>query len=104
MRTVAETEVFQRYAEEVWSNAEREAFVSWIATSPESGKIIRGSGGCRKVRWSTEGVGKRGGARVIYFILPDETIWLLIVYKKTKFDNLPTAFLKELKRGIENAL
>jgi len=29
---------------------------------------------------------------------------LLIVYKKTKFDNLPTAFLAELKRGVEDAL
>ena len=104
MRTVAETEVFQRYAEDVWSNAEREAFVSWIAASPDTGKIISGSGGCRKVRWSIEGVGKRGGARLIYFISSDETIWLLIVYKKAKFDNLPTAFLKELKRGIEDAL
>ena len=104
MRTGAETEVFQRYAEEVWSTAEREAFVSWMATSPETGKIIRGSGGSRKVRWSTEGVGKRGGARVIYFISSDETIWLLTVYKKANFENLPTAFLKELKRGIEDAL
>lgn len=104
MRTVAETEVFQRYAEVVWSNAEREAFVSWIATSPDTGKIIRSSGGCRKVRWSIEGVGKRGGARVIYFVSSDETIWLLIVYKKANFDNLPTAFLQELKRGIEDAL
>lgn len=104
MRTVAETEIFQRYANEVWSNAEREAFINWIATAPDAGKIIRGSGGCRKLRWSTEGIGKRGGARVIYVLSPDDTVWLLIVYKKAKFDNLPTSFLKELKRGIEDAL
>lgn len=33
-----------------------------------------------------------------------ETIWLLIVYKKIKFDNLPTSFLVELKQGVEDAL
>lgn len=33
-----------------------------------------------------------------------ETIWLLIVYKKAKFDNLPTSFLVELKQGVEDAL
>jgi len=48
--------------------------------------------------------GKRGGARVIYFNANTETIWLLIVYKKAKFDNLPTSFLVELKQGVEDAL
>ena len=104
MRTVAETPVFMRYAAEVWSEAEREEFITFIAGSPEAGAIIRGSGGCRKVRWSSGGSGKRGGARVIYFVASDEKVWLLIVYKKAKYDTLPTAFLAELKRGVEDAL
>ena len=104
MRTVAETPIFQRYAAEVRTTAEREEFIAWIANDPEAGSLIRGSGGCRKVRWSTAGQGKQGGARVIYFIAQDSTIWLLIVYKKAKFDNLPTSFLVELKQGVENAL
>ncbi len=94
MRTVAETPIFIRYALEVWSDEERQAFINFIAANPEAGDIIRGSGGCRKVRWSRGGMGKRGGARVIYFLADDTTIWLLIVYTKAKFDNLPTAFLK----------
>ena len=104
MRTVAETPVFQRCAAEVWSEAEREQFISFIAASPEAGAIIPRSGGCRKVRWSTAGVGKRGGARVIYFIAQDGVVWLLIVYKKAKFDSLPTSFLAKLKQGVEDAL
>jgi mRNA-degrading endonuclease RelE of RelBE toxin-antitoxin system len=104
VRTVAETPVFQRYAAEVWSDAEREQFVNFIAANPESGDLIRGSGGCRKVRWSTSGKGKSGGARVIYFSADDATIWLLIVYKKAKFDRLPTSFLADLKQGVEDAL
>jgi hypothetical protein len=104
VRTVAETPIFQRYAAEVWNETERMAFINFIAGNPEAGDLIRGSGGCRKVRWSTSGQGKSGGARVIYFNANDETVWLLIVYKKAKFDNLPTSFLIELKQGIENAL
>ena len=104
MRTVAETPIFQRYAAEVWSDAEREEFIVFIAASPEAGAIIPGSGGCRKVRWSTAGVGKRGGARVIYFIAKDGVVWLLIVYEKAKFDNLPASFLAKLKQGVEDAL
>lgn len=56
------------------------------------------------MRWSTAGAGKRGGARVIYFIAHDDTVWLLIVYKKAKFDDMPTSFLTELRRGVEDAL
>jgi len=50
------------------------------------------------------GRGKSGGARVIYFNVSDETIWLLVVYTKGKFDNLPTSFLMELKQGVEDAI
>jgi len=104
VRTVAETPVFVRYAAEVWSDAERLDFINWIAANPEAGDVIPRSGGCRKVRWAVSGAGKRGGARVIYFLEQAHTIWLLIVYRKAKFDNLPTDFLAELKKGIEDAL
>ena len=104
MRTVAETSVFVRYAAEVWSEAEREEFINFIAGNPEAGDVIRGSGGCRKVRWSRSGTGKRGGARVIYFLASKGTVWLLIVYSKSKFDNLPASFLAELKKGVEDAI
>jgi len=104
VRTVAETPIFQKYASDVWSDTERIEFINWIANNPEAGDVIPGSGGCRKVRWSSAGQGKRGGARVIYFNATEAAIWLLIVYKKAKFDNLPTAFLAELKKGVEGGL
>ena len=104
MRTVAETSIFIKYASEVWSTEERGAFINWIAANPEAGDVIPGSGGCRKVRWAASGRGKRGGARVIYFLERECTIWLLIVYTKAKFDTLPAEFLVELKKGIEDAL
>lgn len=104
MRTVAETEIFKRYALEVWNEDEREQFINWIAANPEAGAIIAGSGGCRKLRWSSSGQGKRGGARVIYFLQAEDTIWRLIVYKKAKFDNLPTSFLVQLRKAVQDAL
>jgi mRNA-degrading endonuclease RelE of RelBE toxin-antitoxin system len=104
VRTVAETPIFIRYAEDVWSSAERNEFIHWIAANPEAGDLIPGSSGCRKVRWAASGRGKRGGARIVYFLEHEHTVWLLIVYTKAKFDNLPTAFLADLKKGIEDAL
>jgi hypothetical protein len=101
MYTVAETEVFVRYAQAVWSDEERSAFVSWIANNPLAGDVIPGTGGLRKMRYSRQGMGKRGGVRVVYYnMLDDGKIWLLIVYSKSKFDNLPVAFLNQLKAVI----
>jgi len=67
MYTVIETDVFVRAAAQVWTDAERVAFIDWLAANPDAGDVIPGSGGCRKVRWTRLGMGKRGGARVIYF-------------------------------------
>jgi hypothetical protein len=46
-------------------------------------------GGVRKVRWSRQGTGKRGGVRVIYFYhAPDMPLYLLMVYAKAQRDDL----------------
>ena len=104
MRTVAETDVFIKYAANIWNDFERNEFVSWIAANPEAGDLMPGSGGCRKVRWSRQGTGKRGGTRVIYFLAQEAAIWLLIAYTKSKFDNLPATFLAKLKTEVEHAI
>jgi hypothetical protein len=101
MFTVIETPIFRKYAVEIWTDTEREAFIAWLAANPEAGDVIPGTGGLRKVRWKRAGMGKRGGARVIYFNQLDRgVIWLLIVYAKAKFDNLPTTFLNQLKEEL----
>ena len=103
MFTVIETPIFQKYAADIWSDAEREAFINWLAINPEAGDVIPGTAGLRKVRWSRQGMGKRGGVRVIYFNrLEEGVIWLLIIYAKAKFDNLPITVLNALKEEINN--
>jgi hypothetical protein len=87
--TVAETSVFVRQAGIVWDAAEREAFVDFIARNPESGDVIPGTGGVRKIRWTRAGTGKRGGVRVIYFYHHAECpLYLLMVYAKARQENL----------------
>ena len=104
MRTVAETDVFVRYAAQIWSDEERHEFISFIALSPDAGDVIPGTGGCRKVRWTRAGDGKRGGARVIYFLPNEDVVWLLIAYTKTAYDDLPRSFLTALRKEVEDAL
>jgi len=103
MYTVIETGTFQRYAADIWSDDERAAMIDWIATNPLAGDVIPGTGGIRKLRCSRGGMGKRGGAWVIYYNLLDKgEIWWLIAYTKAKFDNLPAAFLIELKETVHH--
>jgi hypothetical protein len=89
--TVAETPLFARQADAVWDEAEREAFVSFIARNPKAGDVIPDTGGVRKIRWARAGAGKRGGARVIYFYHDARRpLYLLMVYAKSRQEDLTT--------------
>ena len=96
MRTVIETQTFQKQAERIWSEEEHLGFIDWIAQNPLAGDVIPGTEGARKVRWVASGRGKRGGARVIYFnVDAREVILLVAVYAKAEQENIsPDAIRK----------
>ena len=101
MFVIAETPTFAAAADRLWSEDERLAFFAWLAANPEAGDVIPGSGGCRKVRWSRAGTGKRGGVRVVYFIRRAAgEIWMLMVYAKSVKDNIPGHMLREIRREL----
>ncbi len=103
MYTIVETPTFEEDARKLWSEEERGAFCAWIAANPEAGTVIPGSGGCRKVRWTKSGSGKRGGVRVIYFTrLANGEIWLLVIYSKSTTENIPPHILKSVREVLEN--
>nr|WP_315239773.1 transcriptional regulator [uncultured Albidiferax sp.] len=102
MYTVRETVYFQRLVGTVWNEDERNEFIDWISQNPLTGDVIPAASGLRKVRWSRKGIGKRGGARVIYFNLLDNgEIVLLMVYIKAKLDNIRPEFLMQLKEQLD---
>ena len=103
MYTVVETPTFVADARELWSEEERGVFCAWIAASPDAGDVIPGSGGCRKVRWTRAGIGKRGGVRVIYFTQRvSGEIWLLVIYAKSVRGSIPASTLKAVREAIEH--
>jgi hypothetical protein len=102
MLTIIETPIFQRMVEGVWNASEREAFIVFISDNPLSGDVIPGAEGLRKVRWTRAGMGKSGGARVIYYTrLPQGDLVLIAVYAKAKFDNMPIEILKSWKEAYD---
>jgi hypothetical protein len=102
MLTIAETQTFSAIWPNYWTVDEFGDFCAWLAVHPEAGDVIRGSGGCRKVRWSAEGRGKRGGVRVIYFNrLADGTVWLMAMYAKNVQKDIDAKILAKIKETID---
>ncbi|WP_022977984.1 transcriptional regulator [Nevskia ramosa] len=101
MFTVIETPTFSRLCADYWTEEERGAFAAWIAAHAEAGDVIPGAGGCRKLRWSRAGIGKRGGVRVIHYNqLADGRIYLLLIYAKGVQDNIAPQVLLKIKEAL----
>jgi hypothetical protein len=64
MRSV-ETPIFTRAIDELLDHEGYRSVQLALLLRPEAGRVIRGGGGLRKIRWSSGGQGKRGGCRVI---------------------------------------
>lgn len=74
----------------------------FLSEIPESGKLMKGTKGLRKIRWNSQSKGKSGGIRVIYyFISKKETIIMLYTYPKSEKDDLNQSQIKVLNRLLE---
>jgi len=99
---IIETPVFTKQALSILSDEEYRLFQSVLLDRPDAGKVIPGGGGLRKVRWSTDGRGKRGGVRIIYYwFISMETILLLFMYPKNVQGDLTRDQVKQLKKIVE---
>jgi hypothetical protein len=80
---------------------------NWLAGNPDSGDLMPGSGGFRKLRWADprRGKGRRGGLRIIYYYFPtDHQIWLMTLYNKAEAADLTPGETKALKNAIDAEL
>jgi hypothetical protein len=82
--------------------AELEIF---LCKYPTDGVVVPASGGIRKMRWSSSGKGKRGGARVIYyFAVSKDRIFLLDIYPKNEKSDLTRDELNILQTTVKEWL
>ena len=97
--TVVETTEFLKQAARLMSDAEREVLVAFVGANPEAGEIMPETGGVRKLRGAREGMGKRGGAREIYYYHSERLpLFLLTTYPKNRKANLSKAERNAMKR------
>lgn len=98
-----ETRAFSRRRAEHLDDEDFRALQGALLDNPEMGAVIPGTAGLRKLRWSAEGRGKRGGVRIIYCpLLSRSVILLLLLYAKNEQDNL-TPEQKRILRGLVEA-
>ncbi len=100
--TVIETPLFGKQWPAYWSEDELGSFCAFIATHPNEGALVPGTGGVRKLRWGRAGAGKSGGVRVIYFARSQAgELVLLTIYAKSHTETLKAITLKELRDAYD---
>jgi len=90
---------FVAFRKEYWTDEDLRAMQNFLLVTPDGG-------GLRKLRWSAQGRGKRGGARVIYYWhVPGHRIYLIYGYVKSRSEDLTAhqvKVLQELMRDIDH--
>jgi len=75
-----EAPAFTRHLDRYLSEEAYRSLQDHLALAPESGDVMPGTGGFRKIRWADtrRGKGRRGGLRVIYYYFSNQRqIWLM---------------------------
>jgi len=100
---IIETPIFTKRVLEILSAEEYHLFQIELIQNPKVGKIIGGSAGIRKIRWSGSGRGKSGGSRILYYWHAGESqIIMLFIFRKNERDDLTKEQLKTLKTIVES--
>lgn len=96
------TTVYERKIDRILTALERKAAEAYIASNPTSHPVIQGTGGIRKARMARAGMGKRGGARIVFYYWQVESnIFMLTAYAKGDQEDLSADEKKQLKALVE---
>ena len=100
---IIETSFFTWRIIDLMSDDEYRALQQALIIRPDTGPIIQGTGGLRKVRWRMDGHGKSGGVRIIYYWLTaEEQIYRLYAYAKNEREDLTQSQKRQLRQIVDN--
>lgn len=99
MQTIVELPEFQRRSMALLTDSEKQGIITYLSAHPQSGVIMQGAGGIRKLRWASGGKGKSGGVRVIYYYHSESIpLFLLTLFGKSEKANLSKAERNDLAK------
>ncbi len=97
-----ETRAFTARARALLSDEDYRLLQAALLARPETGTLVPGGGGLRKMRWGAEGRGKRSGLRLLYYWHPaSERILFLFLFSKNERPDLTPRQLAALRKVIE---
>ena len=97
--TIVELPEFIRRAKNLLHIEEYDELLFYLSVNPTAGNLLQGTGGIRKLRWTSKSKGKRGGVRVIYFFYNESIpLFLLSVFSKSEKVNLSKSERNELAK------
>ena len=102
-RTFIEVPLFtKRWAEIGLTDKDLRRLQIMLLKDPESGPVIEGTGGIRKVRFPLENKGKSGSVRVCYTDFEEyEVTYLITAFKKKEQENLSDEEKKVLHKLVK---
>ena len=93
----------KRWNEIGFYDEELQALQIMLLKDPESGPIMEGTGGIRKVRFPLENRGKSGSVRVCYTDFAEyEVIYLITAFEKKDQENLTAEEKNVLKKLVKS--
>lgn len=104
IRTFIEVPLFSRRWKEIGlGDDELRALQIMLLKDPQSGPVMEGTGGIRKVRFPLENKGKSGSVRVCYTDFEEyEVIYLITAFTKDEQDNLTKDEKNVLKKLVKS--
>jgi hypothetical protein len=97
-----ESSIFTKYIHDYLTDDEYSALQFSLTNRPDAGKVVRGTGGLRKIRWGLKNKGKSGGARIIYYWqVSADRIFLLTLFAKNEMNDLTSEETKILKKMLK---
>lgn len=102
-RTFIEVPLFTKRWEEIGlSDNELRQLQIALLKNPESGPVMEGTGGIRKVRFPLENRGKSGSVRVCYVDFAEyEITYLITAFTKNEQENLSDAEKNTLRKLVK---
>jgi hypothetical protein len=97
--TVVETSSFTRSTDKLLTVEEQSELILLLASNPQDGDEIPGTGGVRKLRFGAKGKGKSGGVRVIYYYYDfDNPLYAILLYGKNEQGDLTPKQKKDISK------
>jgi mRNA-degrading endonuclease RelE of RelBE toxin-antitoxin system len=103
--TIVETHSFQKESQKILGESEIDKLKNFLSLNPQSGDIIPGLRGIRKIRWQVNQKGKSSGARIIFFFYnTNMPVFLLDIYRKSEKNDISFKEKKMLNNMIDELI